>query len=121
MQRTLHWKKIQKRIIPGGKSPELRTGKQTIWLPRTQNLEAGSYIFDKTKSLIGIFRDGYRFDTEYFFNTFYKRKIESPDVLTIDIADLSDQLQVALNKKVLLVLYYNGHVVSPISLHYLLT
>ena len=69
--------------------------------------EAGSYIFDETKSLMGIFRNSYHFDTEYFPIPSTNAKSKVQMLLAVNIADLSDQ--VALNKKVLLIIYYNGH------------
>jgi hypothetical protein len=69
--------------------------------------EAGSLIIDETKKLMGVFRDSYHFDTEYYSIPSQNPKSKVQKLLASVIDDLSDKK--AENKKVLLIVYYNGH------------
>ena len=69
--------------------------------------EAGSLIIDETKKLMGVFRDLYRFDTEYYSIPSQNPHPKVQKLLASIIVDLSDKK--AEKKKVLLIVYYNGH------------
>jgi len=69
--------------------------------------ERGSLIIDETKKLMGIFQDVYRFDTEYYSIPSQNAQIQVQKQLANIIADLSDKK--AEKKRVLLIVYYNGH------------
>ena len=69
--------------------------------------EAGSLIIDETKKLMGIFRDVYHFDTEYYSIPSENAKIKVQKLLANILDDLSDKK--AKRIRVLLIVYYNGH------------
>jgi hypothetical protein len=69
--------------------------------------EAGSLIIDETKKLMSVFRDVYRFDTEYYSIPSENAQAKLQLLLAKIIDDLSDKK--AEKKKVLLIVYYNGH------------
>jgi hypothetical protein len=69
--------------------------------------EAGSLIIDETKKLMDVFRDVYRFDTEYYSIPSKNAQMKVLKLLVNTMDDLSDKK--AENKRVLLIVYYNGH------------
>jgi hypothetical protein len=69
--------------------------------------EAGSLIIDETKKLMGVFQDVYRFDTEYYSIPSESAHTKVQLLLANIINDLSDKK--AKKKRVLLIVYYNGH------------
>jgi hypothetical protein len=69
--------------------------------------EAGSLIIDETKKLMGVFRDVYRFDTEYYSIPSHSPQTKVQKLFAGIIDDLSDKKD--KNKRVLLIVYYNGH------------
>ena len=69
--------------------------------------EAGSLIIDETKKLMGVCRDLYGFDTEYYSIPSQNPQTNVQKLLGNIIADLSDKAIV--KKRVLLIVYYNGH------------
>jgi hypothetical protein len=68
--------------------------------------EAGSLIIDETKKLMGVFRDLYRFDTEYYSIPSQYPQLNVQGLLANTITDLSYK---AGEKRALLIVYYNGH------------
>jgi hypothetical protein len=69
--------------------------------------EAGSLIIDETKKLMGVFQDVYRFDAEYYSIPSENAHSKVQRLLATIIDDLSDKK--AEKKRVLLIVYYNGH------------
>jgi hypothetical protein len=69
--------------------------------------EAGSLIIDETKKLMGVFRDVYHFNTEYYSIPSENAKIKVQKLLANILDDLSDKK--AKRIRVLLIVYYNGH------------
>jgi hypothetical protein len=69
--------------------------------------EAGSLIIDETKKLMGVFRDFYRFDTQYYSIPSETAETKVQKELGKIIDDLSEKK--AGKKRVLLIVYYNGH------------
>ena len=69
--------------------------------------EKGSLIINETKTLMGIFQGVYHFDTEYYSIPSENARTKVQKLLANIIDDLSDKK--AKGKRVLLILYYNGH------------
>ena len=69
--------------------------------------ERGSLIIDETKKLMGIFRDVYHFDTEYYSIPSENAQLQVQKLLASLLVDLANKK--AEKKRVLLIVYYNGH------------
>jgi hypothetical protein len=68
--------------------------------------EAGSFVLDETLKLQGIFRDLYRYDTQHYLIPSRNPEERVLQLLLDAFIELSDK---QLTKKVLLIIYYNGH------------